>query len=91
LSNHHFHQPALGGNPGGIFYHQEFELPRTDEGYFYCLLWERGGEQTMANVPIYVTQIIKGNKTISKLSNQENLRNEVKKRLEALGFPELAQ
>ena len=45
----------------------------------------------MANVPIYVTQIIKGNKTISKLSNQENLRNEMKKRLEALGFPELAQ
>ena len=45
----------------------------------------------MANASNYVTQIIEGNKATSKLPNQENLRNEMKKRLEALGFPELAQ
>lgn len=40
---------------------------------------------------IYVTLIIEGDKTFTQLPNQEKLRNEVKRQLEVLGFPELAQ
>lgn len=45
----------------------------------------------MAIATIYVTLIIEGDKTFAQLPNQEKLKNEVKRQLELLGFPELAQ
>ena len=45
----------------------------------------------MAIATIYVTLIMEGDKTFAQVPKQDKLRAEVKRQLEVLGFPELAQ
>ncbi len=55
------------------------------------LLSLKGGETIMAIATIYVTLIMEGDKIFAQVPKQDKLRTEVKRQLEVLGFPELAQ
>ena len=67
-------------------------LKRALEKFLLGLLLSlKGGETIMAIATIYVTLIMEGDKTFAQVPKQDKLRAEVKRQLEVLGFPELAQ
>lgn len=68
------------------------QLKRVTEAFLLWLfLALRGGEFQMAIATIYVTLIIEGDKTFAQVPKIEKLKAEVKRQLEVLGVPELAQ